>query len=107
MLVFSLPAAFLLLGWAGRLVSVAIVALYRDWHRHGAVGVLAVEIRRASRCYAKCRSSDALLSTIIVTSPGYWMLSIAYFLTGYLLLTCFIVGIEPIHDWHAVSFCPW
>jgi hypothetical protein len=25
-LVFSLPAAFLLLGWAGRLVSVAIVA---------------------------------------------------------------------------------
>ena len=27
-LVFSLPAAFLLLGWTGRLVSVAIVALY-------------------------------------------------------------------------------
>jgi hypothetical protein len=25
--VFSLPAAFLLLGWAGRLVSVGIVAL--------------------------------------------------------------------------------
>ena len=34
------------------------------------------------------------------------MLSIAYFLTGYLLLTCFIVGIEPIDNWHAVFILP-
>ena len=34
------------------------------------------------------------------------MLSIAYFLTGYLLLTCFIVGIEPIDNWHAVLILP-
>src|SRR6185369_3558461 len=48
----------------------------------------------------------ALLSAIIVTSPVYWMLSITYFLTGYLLLMCFIVGIEPIHNWHAVLILP-
>ena len=33
-------------------------------------------------------------------------MSITYFLTGYLLLMCFIVGIEPIHDWHAVFILP-
>ena len=34
------------------------------------------------------------------------MLSITYFLTGYLLLMCFIVGIEPIDNWHAVLILP-
>src|SRR5262245_43800230 len=38
---------------------------------------------------------QALLSSIIVTS-----------LTNYLLLTCFIVGIEPIDNWHAVFILP-
>jgi len=49
---------------------------------------------------------QALLSAIIVTSPGYWMLSIAYFLTGYLLLTCFIVGNRTVDNWHAVFILP-
>ena len=104
-LVFSLPAAFLLLGWAGRLVSVGIVALY------------GIGIAMAQSAYwrskfggfsllRKVPKLDALLSTIIATSPVYWMLSITYFLTGYLLLMCFIVGIEPIHDWHAVFILP-
>ena len=104
-LVFSLPAAFLLLGWAGRLVSLGIVATY------------GVGIAMAQSAYwrskfggfsllRKVPKLDALLSTIIATSPVYWMLSITYFLTGYLLLMCFIVGIEPIHDWHAVFILP-
>jgi len=50
---------------------------------------------------------QALLSAIIVTSPGYWMLSIAYFLTGYLLLTCFIVGIGRSTIGMPCSFYPW
>ena len=55
-LVFSLPAAFLLLGWAGRLVSVAIVAAY-------GLGIAVAQSAYwrpksgASCCYAKCRSS--------------------------------------------------
>ena len=104
-LVFSLPAVFLLLGWAGRLVSVGIVALY------------GIGIAMAQSAYwrskfggfsllRKVPKLDALPSTIIATSPVYWMLSITYFLTGYLLLMCFIVGIEPIHDWHAVFILP-
>ena len=83
-LVFSLPAAFLLLGWAGRLVSLGIVALY------------GIGIAMAQSAYwrskfggfsllRKVPKLDALLSTIIATSPVYWMLSITYFLTGYLL----------------------
>ena len=100
-LVFSLPAAFLLLGWAGRLVSVGIVALY-------GIGIaMAQSAYRRSKfggfsLLRKVPKLDALPSTIIATSPVYWMLSITYFLTGYLLLMYFIVGIEPIHDWHAV-----
>ena len=105
-LVFSLPAAFLLLGWTGRLVSVAIVALYRDWHRHGAVGVLAAEIRRVLAVRQSAEAPTLCSAPSSSTSPGYWMLSIAYFLTGYLLLTCFIVGIEPIDNWHAVFILP-
>jgi hypothetical protein len=104
-LVFSLPAAFLLLGWTGRLASVAIVATYglgiamaqsAYWRtKFGGFSVLR-----------KVPKLEALLSAIIVTSPVYWMLSIAYFLTGYLLLMCFIVGIEPIHNWQAVFILP-
>ena len=74
-LVFSLPAAFLLLGWAGRLVSVGIVALY------------GIGIAMAQSAYwrskfggfsllRKVPKLDALPSTIIATSPVYWMLSI-------------------------------
>ena len=104
-LVFSLPAAFLLLGWTGRLVSVAIVALYG----------LGIAVAQSAywrpkfggfSLLGKVPKLKALLSAIIVTSPVYWMLSITYFLTGYLLLMCFIVGIEPIHNWHAVLILP-
>ena len=104
-LVFSLPAAFLLLGWAGRLVSVAIVAIY-------GIGIVMAQSAYWRSKFGgfsllrKVPKLDALLSTIIATSPVYWMLSITYFLTGYLLLMCFIVGIEPIHDWHAVFILP-
>jgi hypothetical protein len=103
-LVFSLPAAFLLLGWTGR-VSVAIVALYG----------LGIAVAQSAywrpkfggfSLLGKVPKLKALLSAIIVTSPVYWMLSITYFLTGYLLLMCFIVGIEPIHNWHAVLILP-
>jgi uncharacterized membrane protein YbhN (UPF0104 family) len=66
---------------------------------------LAAKIRRFS-LLGKVPKLKALLSAIIVTSPVYWMLSITYFLTGYLLLMCFIVGIEPIHNWHAVLILP-
>jgi hypothetical protein len=55
-LVFSLPAAFLLLGWTGRLVSVAIVALYGLGI---AVAQSAAKIRRvlAVRQSAEAQSS--------------------------------------------------
>ena len=104
-LVFSLPAAFLLLGWTGRLVSVAIVTLF-------GIGIVMAQSAYwrpnfgGFSLLGKVPKRQALLSAIIVTSPGYWMLSIAYFLTGYLPLTCFIVGIEPIDNWHAVSILP-
>ena len=105
-LVFSLPAAFLLLGWAGRLVSLGIVATY------------GVGIAMAQSAYwrskfggfsllRKVPKLDALLSTIIATSPVYWMLSITYFLTGYLLLMCFIVGIGRSTIGMPCSFYPW
>lgn len=104
-LVFSLPAAFLLLGWPGRLVGVAIVTLY-------GLGIAAAQSAYWRTKFGgfpllrKVPKLDALLSTIIVTSPVYWMLSVTYFLTGYLLLMCFIVGIEPIHNWQAVFILP-
>jgi len=104
-LVFSLPAAFLLLGWAGRLVSFAIVAAYGLGIAVAQSAYWRAKFGRFS-LLRKVPKLDALLSTIIVTSLVYWMLSITYFLTGYLLLMCFIVGIEPIHDWHAVFILP-
>lgn len=104
-LIFSLPAAFLLLGWTGRLVSVAVVLAY-------GLGLLATQSLYVRRKFGglallrKVPKIEALLDAIIVTSPAYWLLSVAYFLTGYILLVCFIVGIEPIDNWQAVSILP-
>ena len=104
-LVFSLPAAFLL-PWRDRPPG-------QRRHRRGCTG-LALSWRSLHiggqkfgglsllRQSAEAPSSAQRHHRALSRSIG--CCRITYFLTGYLLLMCFIVGIEPIHNWHAVFY---
>ena len=60
----------------------------------------------ASRCYAKCRSSTLCSAPSSRPRRSIGCCPSPTSLPATLLLMCFIVGIEPIHDWHAVFILP-
>ena len=104
-LVFSLPAAFLLLGWTGRLVSVAIVTLF-------GIGIVMAQSAYwrpkfgGFSLLGKVPKLQALLSAIIRHLAGLLDAVDRLFPHRLPPADLLIVGIEPIDNWHAVFIPP-
>jgi glycosyltransferase 2 family protein len=104
-LALCLPAALILLGWPGFLLSALIVAVYALGLVAAATSAWRQRFGRISTLQ-KIPKLEAILSAVIVTSPRYWALSFASFVAAYVLVIFFIVGVEPIGNWQAVFVLP-
>jgi hypothetical protein len=104
-LALCLPAVLILVGWAGFLLSALLVVVY-------ALGLVAAGTsawrQRLGRIsiLQKIPRFEAILRGVIVTSPRYWALSFVSFVSAYVLVIFFIVGVEPIANWQAVFVLP-
>lgn len=104
-LALCLPGALIFLGWPGFLLAALIVGVYGLVLMASTTVTWRQKIRRMAfvQTFPKL---EAVLGAVVETSPRYWMLSAASFIVAYSAVIFFIVGVEPIRDWHAVFVLP-
>jgi glycosyltransferase 2 family protein len=104
-LALCLPGALIFLGWPGFLGGALIVGVYGLVLMASATVAWRQRLRRMA-FVQRFPKLEALLGAVVETSPRYWMLSVASFIVAYFVVIFFIVGVEPIRDWHAVLVLP-
>lgn len=104
-LLFSIPAALMLPGWFGLVVSAGILAAC----------LVGMGLMMSTRLRVKMAGIGLLdrfprlragLEASIVAPPAYWALVVVTYVVAYALVVFFMLGAEDIADWRAVFILP-